>query len=121
MKVKVKVAKADIFYYPDLVVTCDPEDNEKYFKTRPSLIIEVLSNSTKTIDKREKRTNYRSLDSLQEYVLVSQDKIQVEVYRKDSEGNWSVQTLKNSNDKVYLESVDLTLTMTEIYEDVFRV
>jgi Uma2 family endonuclease len=117
MKVKVKTQQADIFYYPDLLVTCDPNDNKKYFKTNPSLIVEVLSDSTETTDKREKRLNYQTIESLQEYVLVSQDEIKVEVYRKDNQGNWTVETL-GKNDDLTLDSVGLTLTMADIYEDV---
>ena len=120
MKVKVKVQKADIFYYPDVLVTCDSNDNERYFKTSPKLIVEVLSNSTKTIDKREKRLNYQNIESLQEYVLVSQDEVKVEVYRKDNQDNWSIKTL-GKDDELRLDSIDLTLTMTEIYEDVIRI
>lgn len=118
MKVKVKVQNADIFYYPDLLVTCDPNDSEKYFKTNPKLIVEVLSNSTETTDKREKRVNYQNIKSLREYVLVSQDEIKVEVYRKDNEGNWTVETL-GQDDTLQLNSVGLIFTMAEIYEDVF--
>jgi Uma2 family endonuclease len=120
MKVKVKVQKADIFYYPDLLVTCDPNDSERYFKTHPTLIVEVLSNSTKTIDKREKRLNYQSIESLQEYVLVSQEEIKVEVYRQDDEGNWLLEIL-GKDDELQLTSVGLTLTMSDIYEDVFAI
>jgi Uma2 family endonuclease len=119
MKVKVKTQQADIFYYPDLLVTCDPNDNKKYFKTNPILIVEVLSNSTETTDKREKRVNYQNLENLQEYVLVSQDEIKVEIYRKDNEGNWTVETL-GKNDNLQLNSVGLTLTMADIYEDVLN-
>lgn len=118
MKVKVKAQKADIFYYPDLLVTCNPNDNKKYFKTSPNLIVEVLSNSTETTDKREKRLNYQTIDSLQEYVLVSQDEIKVEIYRKDNNGNWTIETL-GKDDDLQLNSVGLTLTMADIYEDVF--
>ncbi len=120
MKVKVKVQKADIFYYPDVLVTCDQNDNERYFKTRPNLIVEVLSDSTKTIDKREKRLNYQNIESLQEYVLVSQDEIKVEVYRQDIQGNWLMQILGKDNE-LHLNSIDLTLTMAEIYEDVIKI
>ncbi|MEL7244520.1 MAG: Uma2 family endonuclease [Cyanobacteria bacterium J06573_2] len=120
MKVKVKVQKADIFYYPDVLVTCDPNDNERYFKTSPKLIVEVLSNSTKTIDKREKRLNYQNIESLEKYVLIYQDEIKVEIYRKDSQGNWLIQTLAKE-DKLHLNSIDLTLTMADIYEDVFKI
>ncbi|MGB7518348.1 MAG: Uma2 family endonuclease [Spirulinaceae cyanobacterium] len=117
MKVKVSIQKADIFYYPDLLVTCDPDDNERYYKTSPNLIVEVLSNSTETTDKREKRLNYQTIESLQEYVLISQDEIRVEVYRRNDQNNWSVETL-GKDDKLQLNSVGLTLTMAEIYEDV---
>ena len=118
MKVKVKTQQADIFYYPDLLVTCDPNDNKKYFKINPSLIVEVLSDSTETTDKREKRINYQTIESLKEYVLVSQDEIKVEVYRRDNNDNWTVETL-GKNDNLTLDSMELTLTMSDIYEDVF--
>ena len=117
MKLKVKLEKVNIFYYPDLLVTCDPNDRERYFKTSPSLIVEVLSNSTETIDRREKRVNYQNIESLREYVLISQDEIKVEVYRKDAQENWSLQTLSKS-DNLELSSVGLTLSMNDIYEDV---
>ncbi|MBD2484266.1 Uma2 family endonuclease [Planktothrix sp. FACHB-1365] len=116
MKVKVQ---DDIFYYPDLLVTCNPQDNHRYFKTQPSLIIEVLSESTETTDRREKLMNYQTLDSLKEYVLVSQNQMQVEVYRQDDQGNWTIQILGQKDDLI-LESVGLTLTMAQIYEDVFN-
>jgi Uma2 family endonuclease len=115
MKVKIKTQKTDIFYYPDIVVTCDPEDNERYFKTRPNLIVEVLSNGTKTTDKREKRLNYQTIISLQEYVLISQDEIKVEIYRQDTE--W-IREILSKGSELYLSSVDLTLSMADIYEDV---
>lgn len=117
MKIKIKIKNANIFYYPDVIVTCDPEDKEKFFKTHPSLIIEVLSSSTATIDKREKRLNYQNIDSLKEYVLIHQNQIKVEVYRRDDEGNWLTEIL-GKDDKLHLESVNLTLTMADIYEDV---
>ncbi len=119
MKVKVKVQKADIFYYPDVLVTCDPNDNQRYFKTSPILIVEVLSNSTQTIDKREKRINYQNIKSLQEYVLISQDEIKVEVYRKDTQGNWFMQVF--DKDELRLDSINLTLKMADIYEDVIKI
>jgi len=114
MKVKVK---DDIFYYPDLLVTCHPEDNEEYFKTQPTLIIEVLSKTTEATDRREKLMHYQNLDSLREYVLVSQDCIKFEVYRRQASGYWTVELL-NADDHLYLESVDLQLTMAQLYEDV---
>ncbi|WP_293070090.1 Uma2 family endonuclease [Okeania sp. SIO2B3] len=83
MKVKIALAEngSDIFYYPDVMVTCDPQDTEKYYKSYPCLIVEVLSPSTEDLDRREKRLNYQSLGSLQEYVLVDKTEMKVEVYR----------------------------------------
>ena len=120
MKVEIQTRsqRADFFYYPDVVVTCDPQDRERYFLTSPCLVIEILSPSTQATDKREKRINYQSLDSLQEYVLVSQDEIKVEIYRRDKNNNWTVETL-GKDDDLTLDSVGLTLTMADIYEDVF--
>lgn len=119
MKVKIPLQdKADIFYYPDVVATCNQDDQERFFLDYPCLIIEVLSPGTEAIDKREKRINYQTLNSLQEYILVSQDEIKLEVYRKNNQEVWSVETL-DEDDNLQLDSVGLTLTMQDIYEDVF--
>ena len=120
MKVEIKTSsqRADFFYYPDVVVTCNPLDRERYFLTSPCLVIEILSPSTQATDRREKRINYQSLDSLQEYVLVSQAEMKVEIYRRDNDNNWTVETI-GKNEYLQLNSVELTLTMADIYEDVF--
>ncbi len=122
MKVNIQLTSQNksIFYYPDIVVSCDSDDKDRFSLNYPCLIIEVLSPSTETTDKREKLVNYRTLESLQEYVLVSQDKIKVEVYRKDNQGNWLMQTL-GKDDELRLDSINLTLTMPQIYEDVIKI
>jgi Uma2 family endonuclease len=118
MKVRIPTNnQADIFYYPDVVVTCNDNEQERYFLDYPCLIIEVLSPETEAIDKREKRLNYQNLASLQEYVLVSQDEIKLEVYRKNEQGIWTVEIL-NKGDNLQLDFVKFTLTMPDIYEDI---
>ena len=123
IKVRINLANDNktIFYYPDVVVSCDTEDQDRYFLNYPCLIIEVLSPITETIDRREKLVNYRCLLSLKEYILISQDEFKVEVYRQDEKGNWTIQTLINDNDKLHLDSVGLILEMTEIYEDIINI
>ncbi len=116
---KVRVETDNVFYYPDVVVTCNSQDTEKFFLTKPCLIVEVLSPSTENIDRREKLLTYKKIEALQEYVLVSQDEIEVELYRKDKNDNWIKYSL-GKNDVVILDSVNLQLTMTEIYEDVLN-
>ena len=121
MKVKINRnnQRADFFYYPDIVVTCNSQDRERFFLTVPCLIIEILSPSTQATDKREKRINYQSLESLQEYVLIAQDEFRLEVYRRDDSNIWQMETL-GQQDSLQLSSVGLTLTMAEIYEDVLN-
>ncbi|NJN12395.1 MAG: Uma2 family endonuclease [Richelia sp. RM2_1_2] len=126
--IKVNIQLADqniqntknIYYYPDVIVTSDADDNDRFSLDYPCLIIEVLSPSTETTDRREKLAHYRTLESLQEYVLVSQDEIKVEVYRKDSQGNLSLTILGKENE-LHLDSIGLTLTMTEVYEEVISI
>ncbi len=117
---KVRVETDNVFYYPDVVVTCNSQDTEKFFLTKPCLIVEVLSPSTENIDRREKILTYKKIEDLQEYVLVSQDDVEVELYRKDIDNNW-VKYILGKDDLVILNSVNLQLTMTEIYEDVMNI
>ncbi|BAU07407.1 hypothetical protein FIS3754_33350 [Fischerella sp. NIES-3754] len=103
-----------------MVVSCDSQDQDRYFLNYPCLIIEVLSPSTEVTDKPEKLVNYQELESLREYVLVSQDDIKVEVYRKDSQGHLLLEILGKENE-LSLDSVGLSLTMADIYEDVLSI
>lgn len=114
---KVRVAAWNAFYYPDILLTCDPSDTQSYFKEHPCLIVEVLSPSTEGIDRREKMLAYRTLPSLREYVLVAQDARLVEVYRCGEDGAWSVETL-GEGDLLRLECAGVTMTLDEVYEDV---
>jgi Uma2 family endonuclease len=99
------------------MVTCDPEDREDYFKSRPCLIIEVSSPSTVIIDRREKLLAYQKIPNLREYILISQDEIRVEVYRRDQGGRWWEQTFEREGE-LDLESVGLKIALSDIYEDV---
>lgn len=88
MKLHVKTWKA--YYYPDVMVTCDPADSQSHFKERPILVVEVLSPGTESTDRREKMLAYRTLSSLREYVLIATDKRQVEIYRRDEQDEWQL-------------------------------
>jgi Uma2 family endonuclease len=115
---KLSIAAADnATYYPDIMVVCDPTDRDPYVKQQPCLLIEVLSPSTEAIDRREKLLNYQKLPSLQEYVLVSQTEIQVELFRRDSEGGWLTQSL-STGATLHLAAIDFQIPLIEIYEDV---
>lgn len=113
-----KVRTQDAFYYPDVAVSCDRTDTEIYYKTAPRLIIEVLSPSTQRIDTQEKRIAYQTLTSLQEYVLVSQDQAQIHIHRRRPEG-WELEVC-TAEDRLRLESVDLDVPVSNVYENVWR-
>jgi Uma2 family endonuclease len=117
-EMKLWIPAVDVAYYPDVMVVCEPEDNHSEFKTRPCLIVEVLSSNTVATDRQEKFFAYQKIPTFQEYVLVAQDKIAIEVYRKDTLGQWQRETLQKK-DHLYLKSLGLTLTLGEIYEDIF--
>ena len=104
------------FYYPDVFVACDKPD--PYFRREPILITEVLSPSTETIDRREKLKVYRQIPTLQEYVIIAQDKIHVEFHQKQTDGFWQKQIFTELEDALNLKSVDLQLNLKEIFQGV---
>ncbi|NMF61115.1 Uma2 family endonuclease [Pseudanabaena yagii] len=117
LAMKLTIASANnATYYPDVMVVCDRSDNDPYVKQKPCLLIEVLSPFTAMLDRREKLFNYQKLESLQEYVMVSQTEIKVELYRRDPEG-WLVQSL-SIGESLQLQSIDLAIALSDIYEDV---
>jgi Uma2 family endonuclease len=115
--VKVFISTLNCFYYPDVVVACDPEDNDDYFVNRPVLVVEVESPSTSLIDRREKLMAYRKLESLREYVMLSQDSISAVVFHRDDKGEWWSEQL-GPGDDLRLESVGLSVALTGLYEGV---
>jgi Uma2 family endonuclease len=114
MKVRLKISGQDIFYYPDLLLSCEPTDRETYFRQAPCLIVEVLSESTERIDRREKMLAYQTLPSLQEYLLVAQDDRQVEVYRRRNE--WKPEIINDG--QFHLDCLDLSISIDDVYFDV---
>ncbi len=117
--IKAKLEKRNCFYYPDLLVTCEPQDREtKTYKRFPKLIVEVLSDSTEAFDRGDKFNDYQSLDSLQEYVLIDSKKQRLEIYQRDSKNHWLYQSHTPLNPDIYLQSLDLKLNLTVLYEDV---
>jgi len=117
-EMKADIEVLDIYYYPDVIVTCDPRDKKfQYFKQYPKLIVEVLSPGTEGFDRGKKFEDYRQLETLEEYVLIAQDRISVECFRKNSEGLWVLYPYI-SEPEIYLGSLDFRCSMTDLYEDV---
>jgi len=111
--VKIKVGTQ--FFYPDVMVVCEERNPDDYYTEAPVLVVEVVSSSTRRTDKTTKRTCYQTLYSLQEYVLIEQDIVDVEVCRRNE--GW-ISNHFFMGDVVTFESIGLTLTVEEIYARV---
>jgi len=112
----VKVRIDEMFYYPDVLVTCSLLDTDPFYSTEPSWIVEVLSPTTEAADRLDKRLAYQSLPSLREYALVSQEKREVQIYRRQEQG-WDLEVFLDQ-DTVRFESIRLDLALTEVYRGV---
>ena len=120
-EMKVWMASANTFAYPDLSGRCGPLDffdSRRDVYTNPSFIIEILSDSTEIYDRSGKFHRYQTLPSLCEYVLVSQNAVAVDVYRRHEAG-WLYQSHQRLEDTLKLDSVDCMLELSEIYRGVF--
>ncbi len=116
VKLRLTIAGEDIFYYPDLMVCCDPTDHADYYRTRPCLIIEILSDSTERIDRREKLLSYMQIDSLQAYLILSQQAMQATLYRR--EPSWHPEIFTAPQAVLKLPCAGLELSLATVYEDV---
>ncbi len=115
---KARIEARNRFYYPDVMVTCDARDRETSDHKRfPKLIVEVLSESTEAFDRGDKFADYRTLESLEEYVLISTRHKRVECFRRNEAGLWVLQFYLPENEKFVLESVGFANTFAALYED----
>lgn len=110
---KVKIGSR--YFYPDVLVDCNFDENDPYFATEPVIIIEVLSEHTHQNDRTVKRLSYINIPTLVEYVLIEQDFVDIEVMRKKDD--WK-STHYFLGDNIHFESIDLTLSVEEIYHRV---
>lgn len=116
IRVNFHLHEDEYFYYPDIVVTCDKRDTHDRFVRHPKLIIEVLSESTERVDKREKFFAYTSIASLDEYVLVSQSSREITSFRRAND--WKAEKTSGAKASVAIASLRLKLPLSAIYEGV---
>ncbi|MGH9948188.1 MAG: Uma2 family endonuclease [Pyrinomonadaceae bacterium] len=120
-EMRVFVPETGLYTYPDLVVVCgnhEFQDDVLDTLLNPVLIVEILSESTESYDRGLKFQNYRSIDSLREYVLISQNRAAVEKYVKHGDGFWLLSSAIGLEATINLESIDSILSLTDIYDKV---
>ena len=116
VKVRLEISDEDVFYYPDVMVACDPRNTDPYFSRFPQVLIEVLSPTTEQTDRREKFLSYIQIETLQEYVLVAQDRMEVTVFRRANK--WQPEVMRQADESLHLNSLGFSLALSGIYEGV---
>jgi len=118
---RVRVSPGGLYAYPDIVVVCgEPQfaDNMTDTLLNPVLLIEVLSPSTEAYDRGFKSAQYRTLESLQEYALVSQSEPRMEVFRRQPGGQWLFSEYVGWDGVCVFQSVDASVALSQVYEKV---
>ena len=118
---KVRLPGSRKFFYPDVMVICGElryHDERRDIITNPDLVVEVLSPGTEAFDRGEKFRAYRTIESLKEYVLVSQERPLVEQYVKTGDGRWSLTEAEGLESSLALPSVGCTLSLGAVYDKV---
>jgi Uma2 family endonuclease len=119
-EMRVSIPSVKSYFYPDVGVVCEePRFEDDVFDTllNPIVIVEVLSPSTEAYDRGDKCAHYRQLQSLQEYVLVSQDKVRVDHYVRHA-AQWILTDFQEPDQQLPLTSIQCELPLQEIYERV---
>lgn len=117
-ELRLQVAQGAAYLFPDLMVICGGfqySDGPKDTLTNPTVIVEVLSDSTERWDRVGKFARYRQVDSLREYVLVAQDEMSIEWYTRSDDGEWVYHAATGPDGTIHLYSLDVTLALAEIY------
>jgi Uma2 family endonuclease len=116
--IKVNIVATTNYTYPDASVTCDDRDKTTtQYITYPCLIVEVLSDSTESYDRGGKFRLYRSNPILQDYLLVSSARIEMDLYHKNDNGDWVIINYQ-AGDTVELKSINLSFPIEQVYRDL---
>ncbi|KAA1261438.1 hypothetical protein LF1_39860 [Rubripirellula obstinata] len=118
---RVKVSATGLYTYPDATVVCeDPqfEDDQMDTLINPTVLFEVLSKSTESYDRGTKFAQYRSIASLKEVVLITQDRLSVESFLRQDDGSWLLRETVTLDESAEFSSISVSVPMSEIYRNV---
>ena len=118
---RIHIPENTLYTYPDFSIICGkPEttDAEKDTITKPSVIIEILSKSTKDYDRGSKFMLYRSIKTLKEYITIDSLSVSIEIYTRQEDNKWILSEFKQLSDSFVISAIGLTLLLKDVYEDV---
>jgi Uma2 family endonuclease len=116
---KVRLPVLNLFYYPDLAVTCDDRDriSDEDFILHPKLIVEVLSDSTEAFDRGDKFADYKTIPEFEEYILIHQKQILLEQFKRQSDNLWISQVYR-TGDTLKFSSIGFSCPIEALYENI---
>lgn len=118
---RVKVNPSGLYTYPDVTIVCGEQrfdDDQRDTLINPTVVVEVLSKSTASYDRGPKSKHFRKIVSLQALIFIEQDSPSVEVYRRQSDGNWVMSDATELTDSIAIESIGISIPLVEIYRNV---
>lgn len=118
---RIHIEQNTLFTYPDISVICgqvETRNNDEYNALNPTVIIEVLSPSTKTYDRGDKFKLYRDIPTLKDYLLIDSETVGIEAFSINNEGNWVLREYRLLDDKLIIPSVACEIMLSEIYDSV---
>ena len=118
---RIHIPENTLYTYPDFSIICGkPEvtDKEKDTAVKPSVIIEILSKSTKDYDRGSKFMLYRSIKTLKEYITIDSLSFSVEIFTRQENNTWLLSEFKQLSDSFVISTINLTLQLKDVYEDV---
>jgi Uma2 family endonuclease len=113
----VRPNRADSYYVPDIAVTCQRNEPGRQAMVDPILIVEILSPSTERTDRRLKLPVYQAMESVREIMLIDADSHHAELYRREND-HWGIQLVRGTEANLVLTTVDLRISMSELYEGI---
>ena len=118
---RLRIPKTGLYTYPDVSIVCGTpqfDDSKRDTLLNPLIVIEILSPSTERYDRGKKFQNYRTIPTLQEYILISQDEHHIEHYANQNDGNWLLTSYDGMSAGCYLKAIDCTLALDDVYNKV---
>lgn len=118
---RIHIPSNTLFTYPDISIVCGEVltlNNDEYNVLNPSVIIEVLSKSTKNYDRGEKFKLYRDIASLKEYILVDSESLHLEVFRLNENHHWELEEYNDAGSYLYIKAINESILIAEIYDRV---
>lgn len=118
---RIHIESNTLFTYPDISIFCEKMqtlNNDDYNALNPSVIIEVLSKSTKNYDRGEKFKLYRDIATLKEYILVDSESVHIEIFRLNEKNHWELEEYNYQHNSIDIKAINETILIKDIYEDL---